>query len=232
MKTKLFLIFMVALITFANAQKDDLVFFMKDGASGIHEAKCDELGELWVRVPIPSNIDEYDGFTVFVYLSTIDYNLRSPFDKEQISKKLVGKEYIDLFLLGPEGTKKTAFGDETVFNDLCKNPLNYGVKNFEVNVYTKAFNIIRYEKETYWDDARSSYITKERPIWDKGESFSESKFTIIQKSLSGKVTDSEKSISLKIPNPDNSTFSNSKPYSNVQLSYAEIEDNSTSIRLQ
>ena len=227
MKAKLFFLFMLALVTFANAQKDDLVFFMKDGASGIHEAKCADMGELWVKVPVPSDIADYDNFTVFVYLSTIDYNLRASFSKDQISKKLVGKDYIDLFLLGPQGTNKTDFGDETVYNDLCNTPRNKGISNFEVNVYTKAFKILRYESETYWDEARSSYITRDNPIWDEGENYSASKFTVIQTALSDGVNDTKSTISLKIPNLSASAFKNSEPgYGDQYLSHATIVDNS------
>lgn len=227
MKAKLFFLFMLGLMLFANAQKDDLVFFIKDGASGIHEAKCSDMGELWVKVPVPSDITDYDNFTVFIYLSTIDYNLKASFDKNRIAKELVGRDNIDLFVLGPKETK-TSFGDETVYNDLCNTPRNKGVDNFEVTVYTKGFKILRYETETKWDEGRNSYITRDIPIWDNGESYSESKFTIIQTSLSEGVTDTKGTISLKIPNLATSTFKNSEPgYGEPYLSQATIIDNST-----
>lgn len=228
MKRFFLIIMWLVMVNMAGAQNNDVTFFMKGSESTITQAKCSEMGELWVRVPIPSNIAEYDNFTVFVYLSTIDYNLRAAFDKNAIEKNLAGQQSIDLFLLGPEGTPNTDFGDQTVYNDLCNTPRNEGVENFEITVNTKAFKILRYESVTYWDEYRNAYITRDNPIWDDGDHFSSTKFTIIQSSLNEGVQDTRKNISFKIPRISSSTFNNYEPgYGDQFDSQATIIDQST-----
>jgi hypothetical protein len=225
-KTVLFALMLSMVIT-TSAQKDDLTFFMKNGAKGIKETKCSDLGELWVTVPIPANIADYDNFTVFVYLSTIQSELSSQFNKDKIKNELVGKKTVDLFVLGPEGTKKTNFGDFTVFNDLCNTPRNKGLTNFDVDVYSKAFKIVRWEKVTKWDESQSAYITTDNAIWDEGIEVSKSKFTIIQTPLADGVKDTKSTFSFKIPNLAATTFNNYTPqYGDQFYSQATIIDKS------
>jgi len=230
MKTKLLLLLVsVFTVSMTHAQNDDLVFYSKDGAQNIKEMKCSDLGELWVKVPIPSNVSDYDNFTVFVYLSTIDYNLSCRFDKDQITERLVGKSTIDLFLLGPEGTKNTDFGDYTVYNDLCNTPRNEGITNFKVEVTTKAFKITGWETQTYWDEYKEAYITKDVANWDNGKEISKSEFTVIQTALSDGIQDSKRLFSVKIPNLSQSEFSNNEPgYAQYYNSQIRIKDKSIS----
>jgi hypothetical protein len=228
MKTKLFLLFVTVFATLTSlAQNDDLVFFTKDGAKNIKEIKCSELGELWVTVPVPSNVSDFDNFTVYVYLSTIDYNLSCSFNKDKMNEMLVGKSSIDLFLLGPEGTNSTDFGDHTVYIDLCNTPRMRGITDFKVTVTTKGFKITGWETQTYWDEYKNAYITKDVASWDKGKEFSKSEFTIIQTSLSEGIQDYLGLFTVKIPNISQSSFSNYQPnasdYCNSEI---KITDNS------
>jgi len=226
MKTKLFLLFITVFTTLTSlAQNDDLAFFTKAGAKNIKEMKCSDLGELWVTVPIPANVSDYDNFTVYVYLSTIDYNLSCSFNKDKMNEMLVGKSSIDLFLLGPEGTKSTDFGDYTVYRDLCNTPRMSGITNFKVAVTTKGFKITGWETQSYWDEYKNAYITKDVASWDNGKEFSKSEFTIIQTSLSEGIQDFHGLFTVKIPNIDLSEFSNNEPsgyYSHIKITDKSI----------
>ncbi len=226
MKALFLVLFFSLSLLFSFGQKDDLSFYVKNGAKNIKEMKCSDLGELWVTVPIPANVGDYDGFSVTIYLSTINYNLLCFFDKDKIKSKLVGKKSIDLFVLGPEGTAKTDFGDKTVYNDLCNTPRVKGIKNFEVVVTSYTQMIKEVQTITEWSEGQNAYITRQKPIWKEGEPVSKSKFTVIQTDMEEGVKDSKGNFIIKIPNLAQSEFQNFESNSSHVYSQITITDKS------
>lgn len=222
-----FLVLIFSLSFFLSfGQNDDLTFFVKNGAKNVKEMKCSDLGELWVSVPIPANVGTYDGFSVTIYLSSINYNLLCFFDKDKIKTKLVGKKTIDLFVLGPEGTVQTDFGDKTVYNDLCNTPRIKGIKNFEVIVTSYTQMIKEIQTVTEWDERQNAYITRKKPIWKEGEPVSKSKFTIIQTDLDEGIKDSKGNFIVKIPNLSQTKIQNSDKNSRFEKSQITLTDKS------
>jgi hypothetical protein len=93
------------------AQSSKFNVYIKDGKQNVNEVKEEDLGELWVSVPVPENVANYDLFIVSLCYGECGFNKTAEytFNKEYITSKLNNKSQVDLLILNNGNPRSTYF---------------------------------------------------------------------------------------------------------------------------
>jgi hypothetical protein len=229
MKTLLFISIALMCMQEIMSQATGFNVYVKNGTQNIKEIKAGDLGELWVTVPVPNDVGNYDRFIVLLCFGDCGFNKTASYiyNKDFIQSTLSKKSTIDLLIINNSEPRKSTFADAgIVYNDLFVFPRNQGLERLKVLIKTQVQSILRWEKETIFDESTKKYIEQKKPIFSNVKEMGQTEFYTILPSLNEGVADINGIMNILLPNPGKSKFSDWTRNDDSYKSRVMIKDNS------
>ena len=222
------ILFIIVILNFVSSliNAQDAKFYINKSTTSGSDCDCATIKSIKVTIPIPTSLGGFDGYYLYVSLSSLDVPAYIYFEKKDIASKLTGKKEYSAFLLKEDGSSDFTFEDANFSKkDMCTTPRMWGMTEMIMEASGAGYKIIGSHWEDKWNEYYKKWESTKIDDWDDGIAYGSGSLTVKQRPLSEGFTDEKEFITVKASNTDSASYSVSENYlQNGALSIIDKSD--------